>query len=94
MIIQEKIVGFSIVIMASFFVAIGIFFASGNLSKYHFKVEVKRCDSEKSEIIQFDAIGKESKISTFREAVPVLEIGNHRIINVCDYKILEVRDSN
>ena len=91
---QEKIVGFSIVIIASFFVAIGIFFASGNLSKYHFKVEARRCDSEKSEIYEFDAIGKESKISTYREAVPVLEIGNHRIINVCDYKILEIRDSD
>jgi len=70
------------------FVTFGALFISGDLTAYRYKVRVVKCQSEKVDTLTFTTKGKTEKIETYREAVPVLVIGEKRIIDVCDYQIL------
>ena len=58
---------------------------------FHYRIEIQRCQSQIREIKEFDIKGGRIFISTYREAVPVLYVGREKIIDVCDYKILEQR---
>ena len=73
-------------------VTFGVLFISGDVTKYHYKVEIRRCYSQSIEILEFDARGKKSQINTYKEAIPVLYVGEKKIVDVCDYKILEQRE--
>jgi len=81
---------FSIAILALLFI-FGILFISKDMQRFHYKIEIQRCKSQIREIKEFDIKGGRIYISTYREAVPVLYVGREKIIDVCDYKILEQR---
>lgn len=75
-------------ICASSLLAIGIFFIREEFYETHYEVEVIKCSGE-TDTLKFTTTGGTETIKTYREAVPVLEIGKERFINVCEYKILK-----
>jgi len=82
---------FAVAILA-LLVSFGILFISKDMQGFHYRIEIQRCQSQIREIKEFDTKGKKIFISTYREAVPVLYVGREKIIDVCDYKILEQRE--
>jgi len=82
---------FAIAIVVFLF-SFGILFMSGDIQKYHYRIEIQRCQAQDRIIKEFDTRGKEIHISTYREAVPVLYVGRERIMDVCDYRILEQKE--
>lgn len=52
-----------------------------------YKVEITKCSGEIDTLL-FSTKGGEETIHTFREAVPVLQIGKKKFVNVCEYRIL------
>jgi len=82
---------FAIAIIVSVF-TLGILFMSGDIQRYHYKVEIQRCQNQDKVIKEFDTRGKKIYISAYREAVPVLYVGKEKIMDVCDYKILEQKE--
>jgi len=69
-------------------ISIGIFYIREEFYKTQYEVEVIKCSGE-TDTLKFTTTGGTEAIKTYREAVPVLEIGKERFINVCDYKILK-----
>jgi uncharacterized protein (UPF0333 family) len=78
---------FSILIIS--FIVIFYIFSTENSNEYVVKVEY--CNS-KIDTLTFITKGKREYISTYKEAVPVLWIGNKNVINVCSYEILSKRE--
>jgi hypothetical protein len=75
-------------ICATSLLAIGIFFIREEFYETHYEVEIHKCSGE-TDTLKFTTTGGIETIKTYREAVPVLEIGKERFINVCEYKILK-----
>ena len=57
-------------------------------TKFEFVVEIEKCNG-RVDTLTFTTKGDEEIIATTGEAVPVLTIGHKKILNVCDYKILQ-----
>lgn len=82
--IKQLLLLFVFIILITF----GALFISGDLTSFKYKVRIVKCQSEKVDTLTFTTKGKSEKIETYREAVPVLVIGEKRIIDICDYQIL------
>ena len=87
---------YRVIIIKSFVLAIlaillsfGFILISKDMQRFHYKIEIQRCQSQIREIKEFDTKGRRIFISTYREAVPILYVGREKILDVCDYKILE-----
>lgn len=48
------------------------------MQRFHYKIEIQRCQSQIREIKEFDIKGGRIFISTYREAVPVLYVGREK----------------
>jgi ABC-type uncharacterized transport system permease subunit len=68
----------------------GILSISESFHKNKWVVEVSYCNSDKIDTLNVTTIGKENYISTYREAVPVLHIGNSKFLNICKYEVLSI----
>jgi len=77
------------IVLAISFMGIVFIGLAGNSNEYLVKVEY--CNS-KTDTLSFIAKGRKEYISTYREAVPVLWIGEKKIINVCSYEILSKKE--
>jgi hypothetical protein len=75
-------------ICATSLLLLGIFFIREEFYETQYEVEIHKC-SGGTDTLNFTTTGGTETIKTYREAVPVLEIGRKRFINVCDYKILK-----
>jgi hypothetical protein len=71
----------------------GLVFIGLTENSNEYLVKVEYCNS-KTDTLSFIAKGKRESISTYREAVPVLWIGDKKIINVCNYEILSKKELN
>lgn len=69
------------------YISIAIFFMQEEFTENQYQVEVTKCSGEIDTLL-FSTKGGEESINTFREAVPVLQIGKKKFINVCEYRIL------
>ena len=81
----------SLIIAAIFtivcYISIAIFFLIEESTENQYKVEITKCSGE-IDTLYFSTKGGEEAINTFREAVPVLQIGKKKFVNVCEYRIL------
>jgi len=68
------------------FMTFGILSISESFYKNKWVVEVSYCNSDKIDTLNITTRGTKNYISTFREAVPVLHIGNSKFLNVCKYE--------
>jgi hypothetical protein len=69
----------------------GLVFIGLTENSNEYLVKVEYCNSKK-DTLSFIAKGRKEYISTHREAVPVLWIGDKKIINVCNYEILSKKE--
>ena len=69
------------------YILIAMFFMKEEFTENQYQVEVTKCSGE-LDTLYFSTKGGEETIHTFREAVPVLQIGKKKFINVCEYRIL------
>ena len=69
------------------YISISIFFLNEEFTENQYQVEVTKCSGE-IETLYFSTKGGEEAIHTYREAVPVLQIGKKKFVNVCEYRIL------
>ena len=69
------------------YILIAMFFMREEFTENQYQVEVTKCSGE-IDTLYFSTKGGEEAINTFREAVPVLQIGKKKFINVCEYRIL------
>ena len=69
------------------YISIAIFFMQEEFAENQYKVEITKCSGEIDTLL-FSTKGGEETIHTFREAVPVLQIGKKKFVNVCEYRIL------
>lgn len=92
---MNKIIAlFLICILFSFGMVFLLINSEGGFTEYEYGVVVERCNTNKTDTTYFKTKGDIEKIETLRQAVPVLFIGKHKIINVCDYHILYKREIN
>jgi uncharacterized protein (UPF0333 family) len=87
MFLNNKLIVLILVIVLSWIGIIGIFLEK-EFTSNEYVVKVSYCNSEKSDTISFTTKGGEETIHTYREAVPVLQIGKKMILNVCEYEII------
>lgn len=87
-----KIRSLLFVVTFSLLFVIGALWIDGEFSENYYKVEIEKCNSSEPEIVEFRTKGDDVGILVSGQAVPVLRIGKHTILNVCDYKILEHRE--
>lgn len=84
---QKKLIAILIIITVSW-VGLMTLFVKDSFTKNEYVVKVNYCNSEKSDTLVFTTSGEKENIRTYREAVPVLKIGEKEILNVCGYEIL------
>lgn len=95
MFIHRKLIALLIIIIVSC-IGLMVLFAEDFFIKNEYIIKVNYCNSEKSDTISFTTKGSEERIHTYREAVPVLKIGEiadshlgeKQILNVCSYEII------
>ena len=85
-------------VLMCFLFSIGIAFlvinSDNGFTEYEYGVVVERCKNNKNDTTYFKTKRDFQKIETYRQAVPDLFIGRHKIINVCDYHILYKKEIN
>ena len=91
MFINKKLILVALLIVLSW-AGIMIFFLGEEFTSNEYVVKVNYCNSEKSDTLSFTTKGGEETIHTYREAVPVLQIGKKMILNVCEYKIISKKN--
>ena len=87
MFMQKKLLTFIIIIVMSW-IGVAALFLNDELTTSEYVVKVEYCNSQKIDTLKFSTKGGIEAIQTYREAVPVLQIGKKRILNVCEYEII------
>lgn len=88
---MNKIPFIILVLIFSIMTTVMVIFLSGDMTKYEYKVKIEKC-SGPTDTVTFVTKGKGEHIDTYREAVPVLYIGNKKFINICSYEILSKKE--
>jgi hypothetical protein len=69
-------------------IGVAALFLKDEFTTSEYVVKVEYCNSQKIDTLKFSTKGGVESIQTYREAVPVLQIGKKRILNVCEYEII------
>jgi hypothetical protein len=85
---QRKLIVVIAIIVALSMLSIMTLFIKDSFTKNEYVVKVNYCNSEKSDTLVFTTSDEREMIRTYREAVPVLQIGKKEILNVCAYEII------
>ena len=85
---RQKLLIALVVLLCAAFVTLGVMAVQKDFQKYEWVIETTRCNSEKVDTLTIISKGENIRIDTYREAVPVLRVGNQKIVNICDFKVL------